>query len=69
MFYRELSDRPGLPTDLDMVVAAAGMVLLLEGTRRALGPPLMVVAMVFLFYTFAGPYMPEVIAHKGQSLN
>ncbi len=68
MFYRELSDRPGLPTDLDMVVAAAGMVLLLEGTRRALGPPLMVVAMVFLFYTFAGPYMPEVIAHKGQSL-
>ena len=29
----------------------------------------MVVAMVFLFYTFAGPYMPEVIAHKGQSLN
>ena len=69
MFYRELSDRPGLPTDLDMVVAAAGMVLLLEGTRRALGPPLMVVAMVFIFYTFAGPYMPEVIAHKGQSLN
>ena len=69
MFYRELSDRPGLPTDLDMVVAVAGMVLLLEGTRRALGPPLMVVAMVFLFYTFAGPYMPEVIAHKGQSLN
>ena len=69
MFYRELSDRPGLPTDIDMVIAAAGMVLLLEGTRRALGPPLMVVAMVFLFYTFAGPYMPEVIAHKGQSLN
>jgi TRAP transporter 4TM/12TM fusion protein len=69
MFYRELSDRPGLPTDLDMVVAVAGMVLLLEGTRRALGPPLMVVAMVFIFYTFAGPYMPEVIAHKGQSLN
>ena len=69
MFYRELSDRPGLPTDLDMVVAVAGMVLLLEGTRRALGPPLMVVAMVFIFYTCAGPYMPEVIAHKGQSLN
>ncbi|GIT08563.1 MAG: hypothetical protein CM1200mP30_21930 [Pseudomonadota bacterium] len=64
-----LSDRPGLPTDLDMVVAVTGMILLLEGTRRALGPPLMVVASVFLLYTFAGPYMPEVIAHKGQSLN
>ena len=69
LFYRELSDRPGLPTDLDMVVAVTGMILLLEGTRRALGPPLMVVASVFLLYTFAGPYMPEVIAHKGQSLN
>ena len=28
----------------------------------------MVVAAVFLLYTFAGPHMPEVIAHKGASL-
>jgi TRAP transporter 4TM/12TM fusion protein len=45
------------------------MLLLLEATRRALGPPLMVVAAVFLLYTFGGPYMPDVIAHKGASLN
>ena len=44
------------------------MLLLLEATRRALGPPLMIVAIVFLVYTFGGPYMPDVIAHKGQSL-
>lgn len=69
LFYVELSERMGLPTTWDLVVAVSGMLLLLEATRRALGPPLMVVAMVFLFYTFAGPYMPEVIAHKGQSLN
>jgi TRAP transporter 4TM/12TM fusion protein len=29
----------------------------------------MVVAAVFLLYTFGGPYMPDVIAHKGASLN
>ena len=29
----------------------------------------MVVAIVFLVYTFGGPYMPDVIAHKGQSLH
>jgi TRAP transporter 4TM/12TM fusion protein len=29
----------------------------------------MIVAAVFLTYTFAGPYMPDVIAHKGASLN
>ena len=69
IFYVDLSNRPGLPTTLDLVVAVVGLVLLLEATRRALGPPLMVVAIVFLAYTFLGPYMPEVIAHKGASLN
>ena len=68
IFYEGLSGRPGDPTTLDLVVAVAGMVLLLEATRRALGPPLMAVASVFILYTFAGQYMPEVIAHKGASL-
>lgn len=69
IFYVELSSRPGLPTTTDLVVSMVGLVLLLEATRRALGPPLMVVAGIFLLYAFAGPYMPEVIAHKGASLN
>jgi len=69
LFYSALADRPGDPTTMDLVVAAAGIVLLLEATRRALGPPLMVVATVFLIYTFAGSHMPEVIAHKGASLS
>jgi TRAP transporter 4TM/12TM fusion protein len=69
VFYSELAARSGAPTTADLVMAVCGMLLLLEATRRALGPPLMVVAIVFLTYTFAGPYMPDVIAHKGQSLN
>jgi len=69
IFYVELSDRPGDPTQLDLIVAVVGMILLLEATRRALGPPLMVVAGVFTIYTFFGPYMPSVIAHKGASLS
>ncbi len=69
LFESELAGRSGAPITLDIVVAVAGMLLLLEATRRALGPPLMVVAAVFLTYTFAGPYMPDVIAHKGASLN
>ena len=68
LFYAGLSERPGDPLTIDLVVAVIGLVLLLEATRRALGPPLMVVASVFILYTFAGPYMPEVIAHKGASL-
>ncbi len=69
IFYAELAGRSGAPTTLDVVVAVSGMILLLEATRRALGPPLMIVAAVFLLYTFGGPYMPDVIAHKGASLN
>jgi hypothetical protein len=41
--------------------------MLLEATRRSLGPPLMFIAILFLVYTFAGPYMPDVIAHRGAS--
>jgi len=69
LFYTELAGRSGAPTTPDIVVSVVGMLLLLEATRRALGPPLMVVAAVFLLYTFGGPYMPDVIAHKGASLN
>jgi TRAP transporter 4TM/12TM fusion protein len=69
IFYDSLAERPGIPTTTDLVVAVVGMALLLEATRRSLGPPLMVVAGVFMLYAFAGPYMPEVIAHKGASLN
>ncbi|MDX1513374.1 MAG: TRAP transporter permease [Gammaproteobacteria bacterium] len=68
-FYNEISQRPGAPNTMDVWVACAGMVLLLEATRRALGPPLMVIAALFLVYTFAGPYMPGIISHKGASLN
>lgn len=69
IFYTQLAGRSGAPTTPDIVIAVCGMLLLLEATRRALGPPLMVVAAVFLTYTFAGPHMPDVIAHKGASLN
>ena len=62
-----LSDRPGNPNTVDIIVACVGIVVLMEATRRALGPPLMVVAMVFLGYTFLGPYAPGILAWKGAS--
>jgi len=67
-FYVALSQRPGTPTSYDLVIAGIGMLLLLEATRRSLGPPMVAVAAVFIAFTFAGPYMPEVIQHKGASL-
>ncbi len=54
LFYREISTRPGEPTMLDIATAVIGMVLLLEATRRVVGPPLAVIALLMLGYAFAG---------------
>ncbi|OSQ49573.1 TRAP transporter permease [Thalassospira alkalitolerans] len=71
IFYRDLASRPGLPITQDLAVAGLGLVLLLEATRRALGPPLMVVAMLFLAYVFFGnaPWVPEVLQWAGASFS
>jgi len=68
IFYRQLALRPGLPTTLDIVVAVAGVVLLLECARRAVGPALMVIAMLMMGYAFAGPWLPGMVSHKGASV-
>ena len=67
LFYAELATRPGQPNLQDIVVASAGLVLLLEATRRAVGLPMTILAGVFLAYTLFGQYLPDVIAHKGAS--
>lgn len=69
IYYVDISGRVGLPIMQDYVIAVAGLILLLEATRRSLGPALMIVATVFLAYTFLGPYMPGIIAHKGNALS
>jgi TRAP transporter 4TM/12TM fusion protein len=68
IFYRELALRPGNPTQLDIAIGIAGVLLLLEATRRAVGLPMTILAVLFLVYTMAGPYLPDVIAHKGASV-
>jgi TRAP transporter 4TM/12TM fusion protein len=68
LFYTELAGRVGQPIFIDYVVSIAGLLLLLEATRRSLGPALVIVASTFLVYTVLGQYMPEIIAHKGNNL-
>ncbi|MAB98325.1 TRAP transporter permease [Pseudomonas marincola] len=67
IFYQDLAMRPGSLTTADLVTACIGIPLLLEATRRALGPPLAIIALIFLIYSLAGPYMPGLLAHRGVS--
>ena len=69
VFYEDISGRVGAPVLQDFIVSVIGILVLLEATRRALGPALMIVASVFLVYTILGPYMPGIIAHKGNNLS
>jgi len=67
-FYREIASRPGQPTTFDIAAAIGGVLLLLEATRRVVGPPMAIIATLMLVYAFAGPWMPDAVAHKGVSL-
>jgi TRAP transporter 4TM/12TM fusion protein len=67
--YSDLAGRQGAPITMDIVVGVVLVVLLLEAARRSLGPFLVIVACLFIFYSFFGPYMPDVIAFKGVSFS
>jgi TRAP transporter 4TM/12TM fusion protein len=68
LFYRELATRPGSPTRMDVIVGITGVVIMLEATRRAMGFGMLVTTGLFMLFVFTGPYMPEVIQHRGASL-
>ena len=58
----------GFAFPLEAVIGGLGILLLLEGTRRAIGLPLVIIASVFLVYSIFGQSMPEIVSHKGVSL-
>ncbi len=67
--YEGIIMRQGLPTDLDVYMGVIMLVLLLEAARRSLGPALSILAMIFLAYCFLGPYMPDILRHRGIPLD
>ena len=67
--YAGMTSRYGAPILRDIIIGATLVVLLLEATRRVIGPALPVIAIIFIIYSFFGPYMPDLIAFKGVSLN
>ena len=68
--YQKIVDSGGLADDVDKFFALAGLLILFEAARRALGPAMAIIATIFLAYVFFGSsdYVPEVIRWKGASL-
>lgn len=53
------------PTVQDLVFGVALIAMILEGSRRVLGPALPITAALFLLYAIAGPYLPFGLTHGG----
>lgn len=69
-FYEKIVNSGGLADDMDKWFALVGLLLLFEGARRALGPAMAIIAVIFLFYVFYGSssVVPDVIRWSGASL-
>ena len=63
--------RSGLPTDAQIWIGAIGILVLLEASRRSLGPALTIVAAIFLAYSYFGQgwLIPDLIAHQGRTFS
>ena len=78
-FYDQLVDRGGvllsinisenLSLPIELIIGSIGILILLEATRRAIGLPLVIIAICFLLFSYFGRYAPEIISHGGLSLN
>ena len=67
--YKSIALRPGLPGAWDLVAAAAVLLLVLEASRRVVGPTLSILSGGFLLYTYLGDYIPGRFGHRGYSVS
>jgi TRAP transporter 4TM/12TM fusion protein len=66
--HEALIRRVGVPTEMDTAVGFLLVLLVLEATRRAVGIWLPLITGAFFLYAFVGPWMPEVLSHRGYTL-
>ncbi len=57
------------PTKLGVAIGILAIVMVLEITRRSVGMPMVIIALCMLLYCFVGPYLPDMIAHPGFSVD
>jgi TRAP-type uncharacterized transport system fused permease subunit len=71
--FNALVFRAGMPTHVDTMMGALAVLLVLEGTRRSIGAPLAIIAVIVLINCYLGPYFLDIpglsfFAHRGYSI-
>jgi TRAP transporter 4TM/12TM fusion protein len=57
-------NRQGMPNAMDVIFGAMTILVVLEASRRVIGPSISVVACVALLYAAYGQYAPGMLAHR-----
>ncbi|WP_144461032.1 TRAP transporter permease [Siminovitchia fortis] len=65
LMIETIVNRVGTLTTLDLTVGTLAVLLTLEATRRAVGLPITIIALLFMAYAYFGPSMPGFLAHRG----
>ena len=61
----DFTDRATVPNRLDVVLGVVFIALLIEATRRTIGWIVPFIALCFIAYALAGPYLPPPWNHRG----
>ncbi|MGD8703579.1 MAG: TRAP transporter permease [Desulfosarcina sp.] len=64
----EIFERQGDWLPIDRVVSIVGTLLVLEACRRVIGGIMTGICGVAMLYAYFGPWMPELIIHKGYTI-
>ena len=64
----EIFERQGDWLPADLTVSIIGTLLVLEACRRVIGYIMTGICIIGMLYAMYGPYMPELIIHKGYSI-
>ncbi|GAB4391305.1 MAG: TRAP transporter permease [Kiloniellaceae bacterium] len=60
--------RVSSPNQTDLIMGAIAIGLMLETSRRALGPVISIIAVIFLLQLYYGAYLPGRLSHPGMSV-
>ena len=64
-----ISMRMGSPSMADKIFGLLLIVMVFEATRRAIGPALPIVGLLFTLYGFFGPHLPDLLAYRGVNID
>ncbi|WP_340082899.1 TRAP transporter permease [Terribacillus sp. FSL K6-0262] len=65
VMYDSIIAQGGQMTTLDFATGAIAVLLVLEATRRTVGLPIVIIAILFMAYAYWGRQLPDFIVHPG----